>query len=902
MVVLIRFAGNNTLSFLHPYCFLEYLFKYFSVSILFHMATKIFTLRSVYIVSLFLIILGFDCPISKGQSITELRKLWQSNNLASLENQKDKLVSSADFYKYAQIRDNEFTEYLMETWNDYPIFAGLSDGNLKQPLQEPIFNNSDFVMNPPENLPYWKQEVSDYNAMNQCKMIPGIRKPESKAFNPVSGIFRFYDQPININYDKLLALSKINAVSEGSVSEFWKSFSLSNSNNLVDQLMNYRDLLGLGDWGYFQLVKATSNFIFSDSQLNSDLLTWALMIRSGYDVRLAFNQRCVTILFPSENMIFSRQFIVIAQKRFYLDREMNSQLLVTCQKSFPENVRTFDLEFYKALNFNSKLKSQKILFQWNNKNYQFILRSNPSAVQFYNDYPNTEPAIYFRAPVSSTLKEDLLEQFYPLLSKMSKTEAVSFLQHFVQKAFKYISDNKKDELNLHRFTDQIVYSKLGDDRGKSVLFSWLVRILLQSPIVGIQFPGYFSTAISFDEPLDIDFYYFNKKKYYLTDPTLREAPIGVTLPELSGQTPHLFNLSNYYLASNKARRIWELASKLGAKHGGSLPDIIFDQQENALITGYFTNKSSYLPFIARFSPDNSLQWIRKFEGDGKAVAFAITKSNEDEIYIAGSFSGKLMMDGIELQSGIDETDLFFAQFNQNGELIWMNKAEGINSSLHNESLAFMVEFDRSGENISTQWSNEDERNIKESFGETKDHKLYFIGSRNSTPGMVSLSWIANKSDISDAIYKEYKLLIDSKCHPKVAGIISVMKILQKTESEVTGIQLQKLITQYSQSFPVKNPWLFKEIGMIQRVKNENGNILIRTIEGKPLIFNSIKMEDGARFSLSFYGNGDLSIGIVYGFHVMVKQMSLPLNNLVIDFSNGNMILDYDLDHTIKTIS
>jgi hypothetical protein len=485
---------------------------------------------------------------------------------------------------------------------------------------------------------------------------------------------------------------------------------------------------------------------------------------------------------------------------------------------------------------------------------------------------------------------------------MNKTEAVSFLQQFVQTEFKFTSENQTDELNLHRFAEQVIDSKSGDERSKSVLFSWLVRILLRSPIVGIQFPGYYSTAISFDEPLDVDFYYFNKKKYYIIDPTFRDAPIGVTLPELSMQTPKLINLSNYFSASSKARKIWELASKLGAKRGGSMQDVIFDQQESALITGYFTNKIFNYPFIARFSADNSLQWIRKFEGDGKARAFAITKVNDDEIYIVGSFSGMLMMDGIELQSRIDETDLFFAQFNQNGELIWMKKAEGINSSLHNESLAFMVEFDRSGENISTQWSNEDERNIKTGLGDTKDHKLYFIGSKNSTPGMIPLSWIANKSDISAKIYNEYKLLIGSKCHPKVAGIISVMKILQNTESEVAGIQLQKLISQYNTAFSNNKPWLFKEIGMIQQFKNENGNLLLRTIGGKPLMFSNIKLDDGARFSLSFYGNGDLSLDIVSGFYVIVKQLALPLNNLLIDFSNGNMILDYDIDHTLKTIS
>jgi hypothetical protein len=872
------------------------------VSILIHIVVKNIIRPLVRIFHLSLFIFGPGCQISNGQSITELRKLWQSDNFAyTAENNKDKLFSRADFYKYVQTCDNEFADYLKESWNDYSIFAGLSDGYPRRLVQEPVFNNSDFVMNPPENLPYSKMEGFNYNGLNQIKMVPRIRKPESGEFNQAKGIFKFYGQPISITYDKLLALSKINSFSEDSISEFWKSFARSNSNYLVDQLMNYRDLLGLGDWGYFQLVKAASNHIFTNNQLNVDLLTWALMIRSGYDVRFAFNQSSVTILFPSENTIYSRQFIVIGQKRFYFDREMNSQLLITCQNPFPGNVRMIDLEFYKTLNFNGKLLARKVLYQWDHKNYEFILRYNPYAIQFYNDYPNTESAVYFRAPVLSTLKEDILGQFYPVLSKMKKPEAVAFLQQLVQKGFNYTSENQKDESNLHRFAEQIIASKSGDDRGKSVLFSWLIRILLRSPVAGMQFPGYYSTAVSFDETLDGDFYSINKKKYYLADPTFRNAPIGIILPELSGQIPQLIGFSNDFSWSDEALKVWELASKLGARRGGSNPDIIFDQQGRALITGYFANKNSYYPFIARFSPDNSLQWIRKFEGDGKAVAFAITKVSDDEIYVAGSFSGKLVMDGVELQSGIDETDLFIAQFNQNGELTWMNKV-GINSNSHDESLVYTVIFDRSGEDISIQWCNEDERNIKTGFGDTKDNKLCFISSENSTPGMVTLSWMAKKPDISDEIYKEYKLLIGSKCHPKVAGIIAVMKLLQKIEPEITGIQLQKLITHYNSSFPVNNPGLFKSIGLIRQLKNENGNLLLRTVDGKPVMFGNLRLGDSARFSLSAFGNGDLSIGIISGFHIIVNQTILPLNNLLIDCSSGNIILDYDPDHTLKTVS
>lgn len=845
-------------------------------------------------------IIGVACQFSNGQSIHELRKLWQNNNLAFLtENQKDRLFSSADFHKYARTRDEEFAEYLKDTWHDYSIFAGFSDESLQRPIEQLVFNESDLGMNPPANLPFSKVVGINYNATSQIKMIPRIRKPESDEFSSVKGIFRFYGQPISINYDKLLVLSKTTSVSEDSVSGFWKSFARSNSNHLVDQLMDYRDLLGLGDWGYFQLVKATSNHIFSNNPLNADLLTWALMIRSGFDVKLAFNQNSTTVLFPCENTIYSRQFVVIGQKRFYLDREMNSQLLVTCRNPFPDTDGMIDLIFYKSLNFNGKLIVRKFLYQWNNKNYEFLLRYNPEAIQFYKDYPRTDPAVYFGAPVSSTLKEDLLGQIYPLLSKMNKTEAAAFLQQFVQKEFNYISINQKDKSVPSRFAEEIIASKSGDDRSKAVLFSWFIRILLRLPVVGVQFPSYYSTAIGFDEPLDGNFYYLNREKYYITDPTFLNAPIGVTMPEFSGLTPHLIDLSSSVSQPNNTLEIWKLALKMGARRGGISQDVVFDRQGRALITGYFTDEISYYPFIACFSRGNTLQWIRKFEGDGKAVAFAITKVSDDEIYIAGSFSGKIEMDGAALQSGINSADLFIVQFNQNGELIWMNKA-GIDSTAQNESITYMVKFDRSGDNISTQWSNEDERNIETGFGDASESELYFTGSGNSTPGMAPLSWTESKSDISGGIYKECNLLIDSKCHPKVAGIVAVMKLLQKSEAEVTGDQLQKMITRYSSSFPVNNALLFKAIGQIQLLKNENGILSMQTIGGTPFMFSNLRIEDGARFNLSVFGNGDLSIGIISGFQQVVKQVALPLNSLLIDSSSGNIIFDYDYDHTLKT--
>jgi hypothetical protein len=861
-----------------------------------------FCLNQMYHFFLIGCVLVLSSFILHGQSISDLRKFWQNGNISfPTENQKEKLFSKADFSKYALARDDDFAAYLKETWSDYSILDGTPD-EAQHPTQQPVFDELSMDMNPPTNLPF--TNVVDFNndITSQIRMIPRIRKPEPETFNTLKVVFSFYGQQLTISYDKLIVLSKINSFSEDSIALYWESFARSSSNHLVDQLMDYRDLLGLGDWGYFQLIKATSKSIFSNNVLNADLLTWALMIRSGFDVRLAFNQSITTVLFPCANIIYSKKFVVIAGRRFYLDREMKSQLLVSSQNSFPDNAKMIDLNFYKSLNFSGKLSAENISVQWNSKSYMFSLRYNPQLIRFYSDYPRTDPSVYFGAPVSSTLKEDLLRQFYPILSKLDKREATAFLQQLVQKKFQYVSENQKDDFPHGHFAEEIIASKSGNDTGKAVLFSSLVKILLHLPVVGVQFPGYFSTAVCYDTPIDGNYYILNREKYYITDPTFVNAPIGVMMPEFDGLTPRLIDLPKGFSDANNALKIWELALNLGARRGGTNQDIVFDHHGSTLITGYFCdNGSSLYPFIACFSRGKSLQWIRKFEGSGKALAYAITKASDDEIYIAGTFKGRITMDEKELQTQGDKPDIFICQFNHSGDLVWMNKA-GVDSSTEKESLSYLVKFDRTGENISTQFSNEDERNLRTGFSNPTETGFCFTGSKFFTADGVPIAWNDSKSDVSRASHNDYYASDDKKSHSKIEGALEIFEFLQKSGAEVRGIELQALIRRRYPTFAVINAPLYKAIAQVELLKNDNGIVSLKTIGGKPILYNNLNLQDGARFNISVFDNGDLSVKIISGFEKIVERLALPLNSLLVDRSSGNLILDYDTDHTIKTVS
>ena len=95
--------------------------------------------------------------------------------------------------------------------------------------------------------------------------------------------------------------------------------------------------------------------------------------------------------------------------------------------------------------------------------------------------------------------------------------------------------------------------------------------------------------------------------------------------------------------------------------------------------------------------------------------------------------------------------------------------------------------------------------------------------------------------------------------------------------------------------------MFSAIRQVEQLKNENGIVTIRIIGNKSIALNNLKIEDGARFNLSVYGDNNLSVGVISGFRKIVKKVILPVNSLLIDSSSGNFILDFDSDHTMKTI-
>lgn len=110
-----------------------------------------------------------------------------------------------------------------------------------------------------------------------------------------------------------------------------------------------------------------------------------------------------------------------------------------------------------------------------------------------------------------------------------------------------------------------------------------------------------------------------------------------------------------------------------------------DQQGNLVITGYFISSAhfgaqelaamgNYDIFVAKYSPDGLLLWLKQIGSDELDVSRIIKVDANDNIYVTGFISGIALFDEY-IVSPKGSHDVFTVKYSPEGEMQWV-KCEG----------------------------------------------------------------------------------------------------------------------------------------------------------------------------------------------------------------------------------
>jgi hypothetical protein len=433
----------------------------------------------------------------------------------------------------------------------------------------------------------------------------------------------------------------------------------------------------------------------------------------------------------------------------------------------------------------------------------------------------------------------------------------------------------------------------------------MVRELMGLKVVGLETPTHMFTAVHCLTDVFGDYVQYKGELYIVADPTFINAPFGRTMPEQSLQNAKVIEMNNPGQEALTRDNAWDLAMKSGIKKASNAQNLIFDKNGNFYVTGYFAgtikmgsfsatgyvDEQSYI--VAKINPQGKLLWADHVKCSGNAAGLAVEQDSSGNVYVAGSFSGSMGM----MKTG-KNSDVFLAKYTLTGEKRWISNA-GLDTIPPGAGLIYSVGFDRKG-------NKEDVRIVEFSPAYSgyglfvTDTSVVFNGAMYNTLVPATKALAVNavaEFDYADLLKKENDQFVSKKTDRSVAGLFAIASILKNSGVVISGKDVQKAFDKYNPGFKVKSPKMYKLIGKVNLMKNENNIITIFTQNGGDLVFDKLKLSNGSQLRISILPDGNVRVDALTGVKVGKTIIWYPLNYIRVYSKTGDLLFDYDLDHS-----
>lgn len=482
-----------------------------------HIGMKTRTIRILFI-SLILIPIG----------------LRAQNDSSSFQNNYDQFKEQAqkeydDFVAQAQ---SEFEAFLAKAWSEYQSFAGQSGA---------------FSEQKPEVMPSAAVQsgIIDVDAPSLESTFPLIEaEPENRNSefthdtSPSSSVrIGFYGRDMVFNVPQGLRVSS-DGTKEKHVSKYYKALHQSDDDHILQrQLDDAVSQMGLNEWGYFVLLRAITERLYTN--INDRVLFSFYMLHSrGFKARIGrgskSNQLLLLLALDNSKEVYSKTFFRINGAKYYIvygSGQLGESIYSYDEKADQSGLKEIGLDFSKTLNIAACDKSRKL--HLNKVDLDIELPYSTSHLRYYDEIPTTVFPIYFNAPVSKETEAVLAQTFGTLSKQYNKVQLVDIMLNFVQTAFAY----KIDELQFGRekyfFPEETIGLPFSDCEDRSALFAWMVKRFVGYDVIGVLYADHLATAVCFGDEAQLNgrSITYNGKQYMVCDPTYQNANIGTVMPK-----------------------------------------------------------------------------------------------------------------------------------------------------------------------------------------------------------------------------------------------------------------------------------------------------------------------------------------------------------------------------------
>jgi hypothetical protein len=438
--------------------------------------------------------------------------------------------------QFRNVNDSLFSSFLKDSWETFNSFYK-SQPEKPKPVLQPVAPKSEVPKVVPDSI-----SPSDSLKTGSISEPVKINIKAQQSEQP-PGYDKMGALPASINFYGTTptmflptGLPHITQLSGADIARFFERVAptIQLEQVLMQLEVLKKDML-LNDWGYLKLTQATARQLYSQP-VEQTLMTWVLMLKSGYNVKVGYTSDQVYLMLPSIHDMYNSWYMTVNNTTYYLLTESNKS------KSFPElTVHRADYPgtqaFSLALSQLPRLGVQTISKNLTFRDKTYSIPVNLQLIKFYEDYPLSNLEIFFATQLSSDIINAVGSILNPMLADLDTLQKVVTLLQFTQGAFAYKTDGEQFGREKFFFPDELFYYPYSDCEDRSVLFARLIKHFTQLNCVGLEFPNHVNTAVlipGYSRGTEIN---IEGKHFTVCDPTYRNAPPGYLAEEYKEVNP-----------------------------------------------------------------------------------------------------------------------------------------------------------------------------------------------------------------------------------------------------------------------------------------------------------------------------------------------------------------------------
>lgn len=371
---------------------------------------------------------------------------------------------------------------------------------------------------------------------------PVLPPPITQASTAPVITFDYYGYRVSIREERRLKQRFRGRINNESIADYWQKLASQPHQKPVKDLKHAAKTLGLNDWSTALLFDQYARQLHPHDDTSRQLTTWFLLVKGGYNARLAYNQKAY-LLMPSKQPLFGVTYFRFAGERYYAvslnDTPVQTGKAFTYSGKHSAGALALDFSEPNRFAGQGKQAVRDLSFQYQQQTYNVKVTYTESLVAYLNTYPQLSLDNYFSAGLPEATAQQLLSQLRPIVADQTEEEAVNRLLRFVQTAFDYKTDQDQFRQENYLFPLETLHYPFSDCEDRAALFAWLTKSLLHLDVVMLDFPGHIAAAVAFNGKVKGDNWRYNGKTYTVTDPTYINSTVGMTMPNFKRKKPKI---------------------------------------------------------------------------------------------------------------------------------------------------------------------------------------------------------------------------------------------------------------------------------------------------------------------------------------------------------------------------